>query len=243
MSRGKYPWLIWTYERHILTLTFKAILTPTGFMFFDQQGHVVKGPWRPSQELNQSWLTRATINFESSWISASIRKLIISWKVRKIKNGATLSIRLLKPPKLELKDGLIIRILARLFIPGGIKRLFKYFLYNLTYADNGKGLRWNWKITKRKHDSIVHFHFVMPIVPNAVFSSMLRMVSYFTKSSPKKRRKKKRVLKRKKYKRKVFKVLKKRKGRRYYRRRKKHYPPIWVRIYRALYKDLKSASL
>ncbi len=242
LDRGKYPWLVWTYDRAHLELRFHALLSPEGFMMFDKEGKPVKGPWRPSQHLHTSWLTRAEIEFASPWLDGALKKILITWKVRRRGKTAHLYIRLAKPPVLILKDGYLIRLLARLFIPGGIRRLFKNVLRHLVYADHGKGLRWHWELTDAGQRSFVQFHLAMPIVPNPVLTSIFQTLSYF--SSPQKKKRKK-IRHRRKYLRKK-RFGKRRKRGRYgrYRRRRRRWlvAPIWVRIYRALHQDLTEAA-
>lgn len=174
-------------------------------------------------------------------MGAEISDIVLRWKVRKLKNGASLSLALKQAPKLKIIGGEILRILARLVIPGGVERMFKMFMHNTAHADRGKGFRMTWSLKRHKETSRIHFDMTMPLKHNPILASILRIMSSFRRTRRRARRR--RPLKKRTARKKRKRVVSKRRRRKYRRRRRrKRYPSMWIRVYKQLHRDLIEAS-
>ena len=234
-------WLRWNYKRSEWRISLFGIMTPKGLLMCNEDWKPISKPWRPTQNLHSDWITRTHFRFASSSMGAEISDIVLRWKVRKLKNGASLSLALKQAPKLKIIGGEILRILARLVIPGGVERMFKMFMHNTAHADRGKGFRMTWSLKRHKETSRIHFDMTMPLKHNPILASILRIMSSFRRTRRRARRR--RPLKKRTARKKRKRVVSKRRRRKYRRRRRrKRYPSMWIRVYKQLPRDLIEAS-
>jgi hypothetical protein len=218
----KHLWFVWSYARKNMEMRYQAVVSKDGLWMCDNNWKPISGPWRFTQ-MGATWTTHTHIRYMSNNIRMTMRDFKLLWKVRKTSTGATFSTELLKNPSIKLKGGQLLRLLARILISGGISGLVKRFLYNLATGDKGRGLRWKWELVEGKRRALVKLNVILPIVPDSTLTTLLRLgpgMVRRTRSTSKSKRK-----------------YKYNKGKR--RRRK---PPMWNRLFSALYKDLGVAQ-
>ena len=213
VPKNRLRWLEWSYDRKGLEHRYRAVISGEGFWLCDANWRPVRGPWLPTRP-GAVWDSHFSFQFLTPFLRASGRNFSFRWKVRAVKGGESLSIEMLPSPKIYLKGGKFLRMFTKLFIAGGIEGLFRRFLRNLSKGDNGRGMRWVLTLRPQRGFSLLEFKFVLPIVPERVLTSLLKMAS--AASSPPNRG---------------------------ISRKKSKYPPIFYRIWNSIYSDLREAYL
>ncbi len=181
-------WFLWTYNSKLQEQRYQAIVSKDGFWVCDASWKPVAGPWRFTK-LGVSWWTLTTIQYHSKAIRVTLRDLTMLWRVKDRQSGGTLSLSLVKPPKLSFQGQKVLRWFSRLFVSGGVRGLARRFLYNLTYGDGGKGLRCRWTTIESPKQTFMKFVLRMPIVPESTVTTIMRFASGRRVKKPKEKQK------------------------------------------------------
>lgn len=208
--RGR-RWMEWSYDRNALEHRIQAVLGKQGFWLCDDKWKPIARSWRPTQ-MGTRWETRTNLIQQSQQLQFSFNNFTFDWYVRPTKNGANLEITLARNPTFFIRGGQFLRILAKVLISGGIEGLLNRFLYNLTHGLDGKGLHWRWTLKEQAKGTTIGFDIIIPIVPDRVLTSLLRMMPTLMKQSG---------------------ISTQRKSKR------RSSQPLWQRIYHAIYRDIE----
>lgn len=169
------PWLRWTYSQKTHEHRIQGMLYKGGFVLFRGKRATTSVPWRPTM-MGASWVSHLQASVQAPNVSAKMHRFLLDWKVQKTKRGASLFMGLAHQPLFRIKGYTSLRSLTSLLVPGGVERLVRTFLYGLAHGDRNRGMRWGWEFVEHPQCSRVHFHFVLPMVPNRKLTSLLRLV-------------------------------------------------------------------
>lgn len=211
-------WFIWGYESKTMEMRYQAVINREGLWMCNDQWQPVAGPWRLTQ-MGATWTTRTHIQYRSSNLKFYVRDFTLLWKVRETPTGAILSAEMVRNPAVDIQGGELLRILARILVSGGIRGLLERFLKNLATGDGGRGLRWNWELREGSPLAHVDLRIIVPIVPDSTLTALLRLGPSLARRNGNPPRQ----------------PLQPR------RRRRSALPPLWHRIFTAIYKDLNTA--
>ncbi len=215
----KRTWFVWSYKRKTMEQRYQAVISKDGLWLCNNKWKPMAGPWRPTK-MDSSWTTSTEIRYLSRNLKVRLKNFILQWRVKGHDDGATLSAALSQEPSIDIKGGRIIRLFARFLITGGISGLIQRFFHNLTHGDGGRGLRWEWRLKEGKQYATIDFDIALPIVPDSTLTALLRF-------GPSMRRRSRRSKGRRRKKRS--------------RRRRRRKPPLWNRLFRAIYQDIHDA--
>lgn len=218
-------WLVWTFHRKTMEHRFQAVFHKKGgLMLCNKRWRPVSGPWRPTQ-MGIDWFTDISFQLMTRSVRFKASDMWFQWRVRKTAKGASLGIEMIRQPTLKIKGGEVLRLLARVLIPGGVERIVRWFLRNMAHGDQGRGFRMVWDLQEHKRFARIFFRMRMPVVPSRMLTSILRVL-------PSLMRQQRRRTRRGKYKRK--------KGKR--RRRRRLRSPLWQMLYTSIIRDILRAK-
>jgi hypothetical protein len=237
-KKKRYQWLKWTYHSRTMEHRYQAVLTKGGFALCNRSWRPVSGPWRPTV-MDSSFMTQARFQMNSKRFRVKAKNIWMRWDVKGSKQGASLGIAMSSQPRFKVKGGEILRMLARVFISGGVERLANRFLRNMAFGDQGKGLRFEWKLVEFPKRARVHFRMKFPMAPDKTLTSILRLLPAVMRQARSRRRRKRKS--RKPTARRKRKLTKKKKARRR-RRRRRRFAPLWKRLFKAIRYDLYYAK-
>ena len=171
-------WLVLTYSSQKNYYRFQAVIHPDGFLRCDDAWAptLAETPWRPTHKLKSNFVMRTQIFFSSTWLTVGVSDILLHWKIRPHEDGASMSFRFNRPPRLKLQGGNFLRSVARVVIPGGIGGLFQRLLNGMTRGDGGKGMRFSLRLRQGKPHAAIHFRLAFPVVPDKILSAVLRMI-------------------------------------------------------------------
>lgn len=212
----KRRWFVWSYESKTMEMRYQAVINREGLWMCDGQWKPLSGPWRLTQ-MGATWTTRTQIHYRSNNLKFYVRNFTLLWKVQETPTGATLSAEMIRSPEVDIQGGQLLRILARVLVSGGIRGLLQRFLSNLATGDEGRGLRWIWELKEGSPLAHVILRITVPIVPDSTLTALLRLGPSLARNNQNPRNAQSSGP------------------------RRRSLPPLWNRIFTAIYQDLNTA--
>ncbi len=211
VGKNRYRWLEWSYNRRKNIQRYRAVISSEGFWLCDSRWRPRKGPWRPTA-MGAQWYSQFSFRINSPFLKVMGKNFLFRWKVGKIPGGESLSVEIVRPPRIYFQGGTVLRMFSKLFISGGLEGLVRRFFKNLARGDGGRGLRWNFQLQTTPQKSKFSITSIIPIVPEKILTSLLRTGASLLNRRPPS----------------IF-------------RNKKRLPPLWYRVWSALYTDISES--
>ncbi len=183
-------WFVLTYSNKKNYYRIEAVIHPDGFLVCDDtwKPAIDAEPWRPTHKLTSDFFTRTQLFFSSNNINFGVSDILLNWKVRPHKDGASMGFSFTRSPRLQIQGGNFLRSLARVVIPGGVSALFQRLLTDMTKGDEGRGMRFQLRLHETPSFGDIRYDLRFPVVPNAILSAVLRMIPGMLTRMPPRRR-------------------------------------------------------